>query len=121
MHTKIQITSSSENLKDLMLRLNAYRVDATEYTLKYKRILSRYRGAVDTGVLIAVVGLAGTGLAALITGIFTVLAEKHRAYVEISGKDWSFKGSASMPAEERDRLIEQAKTQGIKKIEIIGA
>lgn len=121
MHTKIQITSSSENLKDLMQQLNAYQIDAAEYTLRYERIPARYRGAVDTGMLIALVGLAGTGLAALITGIFTVLAEKHRAYVEISGKDWSFKGPASMPAEERDRLIEQARSQDIKKIEIIGA
>lgn len=102
-----------------MQQLNAHQVGATEYTLKYKRVPSRYRGVVDTGVLIAVVGLAGTGLGALITGLFTVLAERQRAYLELSGKDWSVKLPASMPIEERDRLIEQARSRDIKEIEII--
>lgn len=102
-----------------MQQLNALQVGAAEYKLKYERGPSRYRGAVDTGVLIAAVGLAGTGLGALITGLFTVLAEKQRAFLELSGKDWSVKLPASMPVEERERLIEQAQSRDIKKIEII--
>ena len=119
MNTKIQIASSLWSLRDLMRELNAYQAEAPEYTLRYEKVSSRYRG-VDTGVLIALVGLAGTGLGALITGLFNIAAQRHGAYVELSSKDWSVRVPAGMPSDERDRLIEQAKTQNIKKIEIIG-
>lgn len=100
-----------------MRELKAHQTGESGYTLDYEKEPSRYR-SVDTGLLIALVSLAGTGLATLITGLLNIAAQKHGAYLEISGDTWSVKVPVSMSRVERDRLIEQAKSKDIKKIEI---
>jgi hypothetical protein len=119
MNTKIQIIARSWSLLDLKRELDVYQATTSEYTLQFEKKPSRYRD-IDTSVLVALVGLAGTGLGALISGLFNIAAQKHGVYLEISGKEWSVKVPANVSASDLDRLIEQAKSKSVEKIELVG-
>ena len=116
---KIQITSASRELATLKQELEALQASHDEYRLQYQTNASRYR-APDANTLVALVGVAGTALGALVTGLLRIAAQKHEGYLEISGKDWSVKVPANTTKDELDRLIEEARFQSAKKIEILG-
>jgi hypothetical protein len=113
----IQIIDRSTSLTDLKRELEAYQATGITYTLQDEKAHSRYRD-IDTNTLVALVGLAGTGLGALIKGLFDIATQRRGAYLEISGKDWSIKVPADVSIDELDRLIEKARLKSIDKIEI---
>lgn len=116
---KIQISSPSRDPATLKQELEALQASPDEYSLQYEKDASRYR-APDANTLVALVGVAGTALGALVTGLLRIATQKHEGYLEISGKDWSVKVPADITKEELDRLIEEARFQSAQKIEILG-
>jgi len=119
MLAEIRIFNDFGDSLALLEELNRQRLDPSEYTLRCESDHSRYRSP-DSTTLVALVGLAGTGLGALINGLLNVAAQKHSAHVEISGENWSIKVPVSMSVIERDQLIEKAKSQSVKSIRIAG-
>jgi len=118
MTSKIQITAQSGNLEDVKKALDESQSRRDAFGLRFRRNTSRYRG-IEPSVLVALVGVAGTALGALVAGLLKIACQKHEGYLEISGKDWSLKVPATITNDDLERLIEQARSQGIEKIRIV--
>lgn len=118
MITKVQIIARKINLSDVKKELDETRPKGVKYGLQLHRKTSRYRG-VDPTVLVALVGVAGTALGALVTGLLKIASQKFDGCLELSGKDWSVKVPTTVTHDELKKLIELAQSQAIEKIEII--
>lgn len=119
MDTVIQITSEEMSPVALKKELEVHRaLSESAYVLQFQNAPSRYRGF-DTTVLVALVGLAGTGLGGLITGLLNIAAQKRGSYLEISGKDWRIKAPVGLSDTELNKLVDLARSKSIDKIEII--
>jgi hypothetical protein len=72
---------------------------------------------VDTGLLVAVVGAAGTVLGALITGILKLASDRGAKNVVLQGKSGRrVEAPTGLPASELEKLIEMAKGLDIDRI-----
>jgi hypothetical protein len=118
MITRVQIIARTISLRYVKKELDETRSTEVEYTLRFERNTSRYRG-VEPTVLVALVGVAGTALGALVTGLLKIASQKYEGYLEISGKDWSVKVPTTVTHDELERLIGLAQSRVIEKIEIV--
>jgi hypothetical protein len=108
MTAKISITSTFHTAEDLKAHLRSEAL--YDCILEIERRPQRFRN-VEGSVLVALVGLAGTGLGTLITGLLNVAAQRQGASIEIKGADWSVKVPAGIEPDELNRLIEIAKAK----------
>jgi hypothetical protein len=89
-----------------------------DITLELRKSVASKRN-IDPSILVAVVGAAGAGIGALITGIFAVINKKKTMYIEIHFADGGMvKAPADINDEELDMLIEKAKRREIELIEL---
>jgi hypothetical protein len=108
------VISSNAIPADELKKLLEFR-SLCECTLTVELVLQRFRGA-EVGVLVALVGLAGTGLGALITGLLNVAAQRQIAFIEVKGSDWGVRVPATTEGEELRRLIEIARSKEVNCI-----
>jgi hypothetical protein len=75
--------------------------------------------AVETAVLVAIVGALGTGIGALITGILKVATERGKTSIVLQGRSgWRVEVPADCPQEKLAEYVEIAKSNDIGRIEI---
>ena len=103
---------------ELKRRLEEEQSKAPEVSLQIHGKPSRFRGG-DPSVLIALVGLAGGGLGALITGLMNIAAQRQGSYLELKGPDWSVKVPANTPPEELNKMVEMAKSKQVTHIQLL--
>lgn len=74
--------------------------------------------AVETAILVAIVGALGTGLGALIAGALRVAAAKGQKRIVLQGESgWRVEVPADWPQERIAECAELAKTKDISRIE----
>lgn len=117
MTASIEITSRYIKAVELKQRLEEQST-ATEVSLQIHGKPSRFRGG-DPSVLIALVGLAGGGLGALITGLMNIAAQRQGSYVELKGPDWSVKVPANTTPDELNKMVEMAKSKNVTHIQLL--
>jgi hypothetical protein len=78
--------------------------ELSDCTFEIEKRPQRFRNLEGT-VLVALVGLAGTGLGTLISGLMNVVAQRQGASIEIKGVDWSVKVPAGIDKDELNRLV----------------
>ena len=117
MTARIEITSDFHPASDLMQHLSERPLK--DCTLNLEAAGGQLRSA-ETTVLVAVVGLAGTGLGALITGLLNLAATKRSAFIEIKGADWSVRVPAETPKDELREIIAIARTKPLMQIQLSG-
>jgi hypothetical protein len=72
---------------------------------------------IDTGLLVAVVGAAGTGLGALITGILKLASDKSAKRIVLQGKNGRrVEVPTGLSDSELSKIIESAKALDVDKI-----
>ena len=117
MAARIEIVSDFHSASDLMQHLGKRRLK--DCTLNLEAADGQLRSA-ETTVLVAVVGLAGTGLGALITGLLNLAATKRSAFIEIKGADWSVRVPAETSKEKLREIIGIARTKPLTQIQLSG-
>ena len=118
MTASIEITSRYIKAAELKQRLEAEQSNAAEVSFHIHGKPSRFRGG-DPSVLIALVGLAGGGLGALITGLMNIAAQRQGSYVELKGPDWSVKVPANTTPDELNKMVEMAKSKHVTHIQLL--
>jgi hypothetical protein len=104
---------SSQELKE-RLENDLKRVEAP-VGLELREDTFRVRN-VDPMVLVALVGVAGTGLGALITGLFKIAEETRNETIVLQGKDFRLEIPANTSMEKLDQLIEKLKAMNTGQI-----
>lgn len=117
MAVRIEVVSDFHSASDLMQHLGKRQLN--DCTLNLEPVNGQFRSA-ETAVLVAVVGLAGTGLGALITGLLNLAATKRSAFIEIKGADWSVRVPAETPKEKLHEIIGIARTKSLTQIQLSG-
>lgn len=115
MDRQLTITSDFIDTKELAEQLRAYQ--ATDLLLKLTPRPPRFRN--DPNILIALVGMAGTGLGALISGLLAVAGQRQAAFMELHGKEWSLRVPVGTDRRDLEELIELVKTKEVSHIHII--
>lgn len=118
MTTSIEIKSQYMKAAELKQRLEEEQSNAHEVSLQIHGKRSRFRGG-DPSVLIALVGLAGGGLGALINGLMNIAAQRQGSFVELKGPDWSVRVPANTPPDELNKLVEVARSKPVTHIELL--
>lgn len=110
----ITIHSNRFSLIELQQHLASILLNNIDTRLEVKRFR-----ALETTVLVAVVGALGTGLGALISGILKVAAEKGNSKIVLQGRTgWRIEVPADCPQQKINEYVELAKSNDIKQIEI---
>ncbi|MEM6735379.1 MAG: hypothetical protein AAF620_04845 [Bacteroidota bacterium] len=110
--SKIKVFSSLHNLKALSIEI----VDE----IPDHEILepSDPQRAIDTALLVAIVGVLGTSLGAIITGVFNVLKTTESQKIIIVGKSGrKIEVPASTSKADLDEIIELSKSIDVDRIE----
>jgi hypothetical protein len=118
MTASIEINSRYIKAAELKRRLEEEQSNAPEVSLHIHGKPSRFRGG-DPNVLIALVGLAGGGLGALITGLMNIAAQRQGSYVELKGPEWSVRVPAKTTPEELNKMVEMAKSKHVSHIQLL--
>jgi hypothetical protein len=106
--------ATPEELKQYLEAQSGVKND--DLTLQLREPKRRVRGA-DPTVLVAVVGAAGTGLGALIAGLFQFLQRRAAATITMqTASNEKLEFPADMKPEEIDLLIEKFKSLGVRRI-----
>lgn len=87
----------------------------TSLTLEIRDAHEQYRSA-DQTVLVAVVGLVGTALGAIITGILKVAAQQENRKIILESKNSRLEVPADISCEELDHLITKVKEMDLESI-----
>lgn len=119
MTTSIEIKSRYMKAAELKRKLEEEQSNAPEVSLHIHGKSSRFRGG-DPNVLIALVGLAGGGLGALINGLMNIAAQRQGSYIELTGPDWSVRVPANTPPDELNKMVEIARSKHVTHIELLG-
>jgi hypothetical protein len=110
----ISIYESGRDPTELGLRLQQQLGEATDVRLEVKH----YR-AVETAVLIAIVGALGTGFGALVTGLLKVAAEKSAKKVVLCGRSGRrVEVPADCPPDKISGYVEEARNLDVERIEL---
>jgi len=117
---EIQIAlNTSKSLEDLKAALESQPdVNAAGVQLELRAPKKKFRG-VDPALLVAVVGAAGTGLGAIITGLFQIgqqMAAKKFTLETASGA--KLEVPANTPRAQIDHLLEKLAGNEVKKISV---
>src|SRR5262245_9743887 len=119
MEIQIALNSTSKSLEELKTALESQtEVSASGTHLELRSAKKKFRG-VDPALLVAVVGAAGTGLGALITGLFQIgqqMAASKFTLETASGA--KLEVPANTPPEQIDHLLEKLGHRDVKKISV---
>ena len=119
MEIQIALSSTSKSLEELKAALESQtEVGASGTRLELRTPKQKFRG-VDPTLLVAVVGAAGTGLGALITGLFQIgqqMAASKFTLETASGA--KLEVPANTPPEQIDHLLEKLGHRDVKKISV---
>ena len=120
MEIQIALTSTSKTLQELKDALEAHPdITASGAHLELRESKAKYR-SIDPTLLVAIVGAAGTGLGALITGLFQVGQQIVAKKFVLETKDGQkIEVPANTPPEQIDRLLDKlGEVNQIKKISV---
>ena len=87
----------------------------TSPTLEIRAAHEQYRSA-EQNVLVAIVGLIGTGLGAIITGLLKVAAQQGNRKIILESKNSKLEVPADISREELDHLVTKLKEMDIESI-----
>ena len=119
MEIEIALHSSGKSLEELKAALEAEPdVTASGAQLELRAPKKKFR-SVDPALLVAIVGAAGTGLGAIITGLFQIgqqMAAKKFTLETATGAKLEL--PANTPPEQIDHLLEKLGHSDVKKISV---
>ena len=119
MEIQIALNSTGKSLEELKAALESQPdVTASGAQLELRAPTKKFRG-VDPALLVAIVGAAGTGLGAIITGLFQIgqqMAAKRFTLETASGA--KLEVPANTPPEQIDQLLEKLAGKEVKKISV---
>jgi hypothetical protein len=119
MEIQIALNSSSKSLEEVKAALESEpHIAASGAQLELRAPKKKFRG-IDPTLLVAIVGAAGTGLGAIITGLFQIsqqIAAKKFTLETASGA--KLEVPANTPPDQIDRLLEKLGQNDVKKISV---
>lgn len=119
MEIEIALSSKSKTLQEVKESLEKEtEFAASDLQLELRSPKRKFRG-IDPTILVAVVGAAGTGLGALITGLLQVGQQLAARKIVLEAGDQKLEVPASTPPEQIDRLLDKlSDLSQVKKISV---
>jgi hypothetical protein len=118
---KIEITTSAEELSldDIKVGLENQMDWANNSINLQVETNSNANRNLDPTVIVAVLGIVGTGIAPLISGLLNIIKVKRELYIEIHAKDGRIlKVPADTDDEKLEKLIQAMQKMEMERIEI---
>jgi hypothetical protein len=119
MASEIRIVPGNRSAEEMYAEL-ALALAGTGVEIRLDEPSARTRFALETAVLVAVVGASSAAFTALITGLLKLLEKRREQKVVVRGKDGaSVEFPAGLPPAEQQRLVELARSLDRPQIEIV--
>lgn len=118
MSSKIQIISRSIRPADIKNGLEKFeRWESRDIQFELQSPSTQLRTGLDPTVLVAIVGAAGTGMGALITGLMQFLNQNAQKKIVLQTKDGTrLEVPANTPVEKIDLLLKKLQPSPVEKI-----